>query len=462
MKRTYSITTFGCQMNAHDSERIAGMLESEGMSAADDPALADVIVFNTCCIRENADNRLYGNLGALKSLKAERPDTRIVVGGCLAQKDGEKILEKAPHVDVVFGTHNVGRAPELLELRELSGTSVCEIAEKTGPEDEFTSDLPARRDLPFSAWVTISIGCDNSCTFCIVPAVRGPEVSRRPGEIASEIEELAADGVVEVTLLGQNVNSYGRDLGLDGHRPLFADLLRRLDEIEGVERIRFTSPHPKDLRAETIAAMAECDAVMPQLHLPLQSGSNSILRAMHRGYTAERYMKKLSDARSAIDDLAVSTDIIVGFPGESDADFAETLAVVKEARFDSAFTFVYSPRPGTAAAEMEQFVPEDVASERCSVLSALVSRLSLEANERRVGRVERLLVEGRSKKDPTTMSGRTPQGRLVHFDPVASAYPGSLVDSRITRAAPHHLFGKVDGSAELRRVPVRIAAGARP
>ena len=314
-------------MNEHDSERIAGLLAAEGMQATDDLAAADVVVLNTCCIRENADNKLYGHLGHLKSLKDARPDLQIAVGGCLAQKDRDVVLAKAPHVDVVFGTHNLARAPELLERSRRSGP-IVEILEE---HEAYPSALPARREVDHSAWITIQIGCDNSCAFCIVPSVRGREVSRRMGDIVHEVETLATDGVSEITLLGQNVNSYGRDLGAGQYRPEFADLLRAVDSVEGIERVRYTSPHPKDLRPDTIAAMAECRSVCEHLHLPLQSGSDRTLARMHRGYTATRYLERLAAARATIRDLAVTTDLIVGFPGETDADFAATLAVVDEA-----------------------------------------------------------------------------------------------------------------------------------
>src|SRR6266511_4610962 len=335
-------------MNEHDSERIAGLLAADGMEHTDDIEDADVVVFNTCCVRENADNKLYGHLGRLKALKEQRPELQIAVGGCLAQKDRDLIVERAGHVDVVFGTHNLSHAPALLERARLEGP-IVEILEEHAA---YPWALPARRDTRHSAWVTIQIGCDNSCTFCIVPVVRGKEVSRRLGDVVREVEELAADGVSEITLLGQNVNSYGRDLGAGQYRPQFADLLRAVDAVDGIRRIRFTSPHPKDLRPETIAAMAECAAVCEHLHLPLQAGSDRTLARMHRGYTAQRYLDRLGAARDAIPDLAVTTDIIVGFPGETDDDFERTLEVVDAARYDAAYTFVFSPRPGTPAAAM--------------------------------------------------------------------------------------------------------------
>jgi tRNA-2-methylthio-N6-dimethylallyladenosine synthase len=439
--RRFHIRTFGCQMNEHDSERIAGLLTAEGMEPTDDVEAADVVVLNTCCIRENADNKLYGHLGRLKALKADRPDLQIAVGGCLAQKDRELVVERAGHVDVVFGTHNLADAPALLERARLAGP-VVEILEE---HEAYPSALPARRDVAHSAWVTIQIGCDNSCTFCIVPTVRGREISRRLGDIVREVEELVADGVSEVTLLGQNVNSYGRDLGAGQYRPRFADLLRAVDAVNGVRRIRFTSPHPKDLRPETIAAMAECPAVCEHLHLPLQSGSDGTLARMHRGYTAERYLARLAAARAAVSDLAVTTDLIVGFPGETEADFERTLEVVDEAAYDAAYTFVFSPRPGTPAAEMtDDFVAADVVRDRMGRLTERVERNALARHRARVGRVEEVLVDGPSKTDPAVLSGRTRQNKLVHFaavDANASPRPGAYTDVRITAAAPHWLRG---------------------
>lgn len=454
--RKYLIRTFGCQMNEHDSDRIGGMLEADGMSRADSESDADLIVFNTCCVRENADNRLYGNLGALKALKASRPNLRIAVAGCLAQKDGATIVEKAPHVDVVFGTNNIGMATELLARREAAATPVVEILDASDAAASFASDLPARLESSTSGLVTIATGCNNSCTFCVVPAVRGPEISRRPGEIADEVRRMAADGVVEVLLLGQNVNSYGRDLGLDGHRPVFAELLRTIDSIEGIRRIRFTSPHPKDLRPETMTAMADCDSVMPQLHLPVQSGSDRILSAMHRGYTAARYLEKLADARAAITDLAVSTDIIVGFPGETESDFEETIDLVRAAHFDSAFTFIYSPRDGTPAAAIEDSTPRELVTERYQRLSTLVNAISYEANQARVGLVEEVLVTGQSKRNAARLSGRTPQNRIVHFAPVAMVKPGGFASVKISEAAPHHLIGEIVTGAVSTSRPVPV------
>jgi tRNA-2-methylthio-N6-dimethylallyladenosine synthase len=457
--RRFYIRTFGCQMNEHDSERIAGLLAADGMRHTDDIEQADVVVFNTCCVRENADNKLYGHLGRVKALKERRPDVQIAVAGCLAQKDRELIVERAGHVDVVFGTHNLAHAPALLERARLEGP-IVEILEE---HEAYPSALPARRDVAHSAWVTIQIGCDNSCTFCIVPIVRGREVSRRLGDVVREIEELAADGVSEITLLGQNVNSYGRDLGAGQYAPRFADLLRAVDAVDGIRRIRYTSPHPKDLRPETIAAMAECDAVCEHLHLPLQAGSDRTLARMHRGYTAERYLRKLAAARDALPDLAVTTDIIVGFPGETDDDFLRTLEVVDEAAYDAAYTFVFSPRPGTPAAEMsDALVPTEVSQDRMRQLVEVVERHALRRHQARVGRDEEVLVDGPSKKDPSVLAGRTRQNKLVHFAaPGGAGEPGTLVDVRITAAAPHWLRGDVARMvAPARRARTRIPVAA--
>lgn len=453
-------------MNEHDSERIAGLLEADGFTRAEGPDTADVIVLNTCCIRENADNKLYGALGNLKALKEARPGVQIAVGGCLAQKDRDLIRRRADHVDVVFGTHNVHRAAELLDHAAAHGP-VVEILEATARDDaeSFPSALPARREVDHAAWVTIQIGCDNSCAFCIVPSVRGPELSRAFGELVAEVQRLAGEGVSEITLLGQNVNSYGRDLAVERRRgdgprgddtwwcgagwrsdrrarPLFADLLRAVGAIEGIHRVRFTSPHPKDLRADTVEAMAEVGSVCEHLHLPLQSGSDRVLAAMRRGYTAERYLERVCAARAAIDDLAVSTDIIVGFPGETETDFELTLGLAAEARFDSAFTFVFSPRPGTEAAETTGGrVPHPVAVERYERLRAVVERSARLANEARVGLVEEVTVEGPSKKDPSVLTGRSRRNTLVHFAAGTPIRIGSYARVQITRAATTHLRG---------------------
>ncbi len=467
--RRYLVRTFGCQMNEHDSERIAGLLQADGMVPADSPEEADVVVLNTCCIRENADNRLYGNLGQLRALKRTRPGLQIAVGGCLAQKDRDVVMERAPWVDVVFGTHNVGHAAALLERARKAGP-VVEILEAAATEaEEFPSALPARRELAFAAWVTIQVGCDNHCAFCIVPAVRGREISRPFAEVCREVEGLAAQGMVEVTLLGQNVNSYGRDLALAARRqpdwrahpyltgeewasaptprprPLFADLLRAVARTEGIQRVRFTSPHPKDLRPETIEAMATEKAVCPHLHLPLQSGSDRVLAAMRRGYTSQRYLERLAAARAGVPDLAVTTDIIVAFPGETEEDFEQTLEVAAEAEYDSAYTFIFSPRPGTeAAGRAEAFVPAEVAADRFERLRRVVERSALRKHQARVGRVEEVLVEGPAKKGgPGLFSGRTRQNKLVHLQ-AESMRAGAVVEARIEGAAPHFLRGKLE------------------
>jgi tRNA-2-methylthio-N6-dimethylallyladenosine synthase len=469
--RRYLVRTFGCQMNEHDSERIAGLLEADGYVPADSVDDADVVVLNTCCIRENADNKLYGNLGHLKAAKARRPELQIMVGGCLAQKDRDVVRQRAPHVDVVFGTHNVGRAAALLERSRREGP-VTEIIDASDPTDgdAFPSALPVRRELPYAAWVTIQIGCDNTCAFCIVPAVRGREISRPVGDVVDEVERLAADGVVEVTLLGQNVNSYGRDLTLDARRaggrgrvrPLFAELLRQVGAVDGIRRVRYTSPHPKDLRADTIEAMAETPAVCEHQHLPLQSGSDRVLAAMHRGYTADRYLERLATARAAVPDLAVSTDIIVGFPGETDDDFERTLEVVAEARYDSAYTFVFSPRPGTEAAAMtDRFVPDDVCAARFERLRIVVERSALDRHAARVGHVEEVLVEGPSRKDAEVTTGRTRQHKLVHFRAERPLRPGTFADVRVTAAAPHHLVGELVEVTAAARHRTRIPVSAQ-
>ncbi len=464
--RTYAVRTYGCQMNVHDSERIAGLLEADGLTEVADVDAADVVVLNTCCIRENADNKLYGHLGELKALKAAKPGMQIAVAGCLAQKDQDAIQRRAPFVDVVFGTHNVGRAVDLLHEAAASGPLMEILAES----EAFPSALPVRRDLAHSAWVTIQIGCDNACAFCIVPSVRGVEISRPFDDVVAEVRQLAAAGTLEVTLLGQNVNSYGRDLTLAARKaggsgrvqPLFAELLRAVAGVEGISRVRFTSPHPKDLRPETIAAMAESPAVCEHLHLPLQSGSDATLAAMHRGYTAERYLERLAAARAAIPDLAVTTDLIVGFPGETDDDFERSLEVVAEARYDSAYTFIFSPRPGTEAFDMaDAYVPADVVAERFERLRVVVERSGLAKHEARVGRTEEVVVEGPSRKDPAVLTGRTRQNKLLHFASLTALGAGTVATVAVTSAAPHHLRGDlVEVVARARhktRIPVSAA-----
>jgi len=435
--KSYFIRTFGCQMNEHDSERIAGLFEQDGMRQVDSYENADVVYINTCTIRENADNRMYGHLGQLKAVKDLNPEMMLVVGGCAAQKDRDLVRAKAPWVDVVMGTHNLDRVLDLMDHAEQWGP----ITEVVDELQAMPSSLPVRRELEHSAWVTIQVGCNNTCTFCIVPSVRGVEVSRRPGDIVREVQRLASDGVVEVTLLGQNVDTYGRDLAIDGRRrPIFADLLRRVGEVDGIRRVRFTSPHPNDFREDVAKAMAETEAVCEQLHFPLQSGSDRILSAMHRGYHRRKYMERLAMAREVIPGLAVSTDVIVGFPGESDGDFELTMEVVEEARFDQAFMFKFSARPGTAAAGMsERFVPEDVIQERFIRLADAQNRISRERNAEMVGTTVEVLSEGPSKKDPDVATTRTRTGKVVHVD--GELPSGTFLDVRLESAAMHHLLG---------------------
>ncbi|MDT4958101.1 MAG: tRNA-2-methylthio-N6-dimethylallyladenosine synthase, partial [Pseudonocardiales bacterium] len=408
MTRTYDIRTYGCQMNVHDSERLAGLLEESGYvpGAGND---VDLVVFNTCAVRENADNRLYGNLGQLFPAKQARPGMQIAVGGCLAQKDRGRIVEKAPWVDVVFGTHNLAALPVLLERARHNNEAQVEIVEAL---QNFPSDLPSRRESAYCAWVSISVGCDNTCTFCIVPSLRGTETDRRPGDVLAEIRALVDSGVIEVTLLGQNVNSYGRSFG---DTLAFSKLLRACGAIDGLERVRFTSPHPRDFTDDVIAAMAETANVCPQLHMPMQSGSDAILKAMRRSYRQERYLAIIDKVRAAIPHAAITTDIIVGFPGESEADFAQTLHAVRAARFASAFTFQYSKRPGTPAATMEAQVPKAVVQERYERLIELQEQISWDAAKALVGRdVEVLVSAGEGRKDGATgrVSGRARDGRL--------------------------------------------------
>ncbi|MCV2488397.1 tRNA (N6-isopentenyl adenosine(37)-C2)-methylthiotransferase MiaB [Geodermatophilus sp. YIM 151500] len=463
--RTYRVRTYGCQMNVHDSERLAGLLEAAGYAPAAEGDEADVVVLNTCAVRENADNRLYGNLGHLRPVKAARPGMQIAVGGCLAQKDRGEIVRRAPWVDVVFGTHNVGALPALLERARHNARAQVEIKEAL---EVFPSTLPARRDSAYSAWVSISVGCNNTCTFCIVPSLRGREEDRRPGDVLAEVRALVDQGVLEVTFLGQNVNSYGAGFG---DRGAFADLLRAAGRIEGLERIRFTSPHPRDFTDDVIAAMAETPAVCHQLHMPLQSGSDDVLRRMRRSYRQERYLGILDRVRAAMPDAAITTDIIVGFPGETEADFDATLDVVRAARFASAFTFQYSKRPGTPAADMDGQLPKAVVQERYERLVALQDDISWAENQAQVGRtVELLVAAGEGSKDARTgrSTGRARDGRLVHFTaPDGGAdggvRPGDVVETVVTRAAPHHLVA--DGplrSHRRTRAGDASEAGTRP
>ena len=452
MSLFYEVRTYGCQMNVHDSERISGLLESAGYSKAEGQE-ADLVVFNTCAVRENADNKLYGNLGMMLARKEKDPNFQIAVGGCLAQKDQNTILKKAPWVDVVFGTHNMGSLPTLLERARHNNEAQIEILESL---EVFPSTLPSKRESAYAGWVSISVGCNNTCTFCIVPSLRGKEKDRRPGEILGEIQALVDDGAVEVTLLGQNVNTYGVEFG---DRGAFAKLLRACGEIEGLERVRFTSPHPAAFTEDVIEAMAETHNVMPQLHMPLQSGSDSILKAMRRSYRAEKYLGILDRVRELIPNAAITTDIIVGFPGETEADFEATMEVVRKSRFASAFTFQYSKRPGTPAAEMEGQVPQEVVQERYERLLELVNAIAWEENQKLTGSdVEVLVATGEGKKDSQTnrMTGRARDNRLVHFEIPEGAEtprPGDVVTVTVSRAAPYFLVAdSVAGSKyELRR-----------
>ncbi len=443
--RTFHVITYGCQMNVHDSERIAGVLIDAGYQPAEKDAEADVVVFNTCAVRENADNRLYGNLGHLAPVKQGRPGMQIAVGGCMAQKDRHVVVDKAPWVDVVFGTNNVGSLPTLLERARVNQSAQVEILESL---ERFPSTLPTRRDSAYAAWVSISVGCNNTCTFCIVPSLRGKETDRRPGDILAEIRALVDEGVQEITLLGQNVNSYGVEFG---DRGAFAKLLRACGDVEGLERVRFTSPHPAAFSDDVIDAMADTPNVMPSLHMPLQSGSDPILKAMRRSYRSEKFLGILDRVRAAMPHAAITTDIIVGFPGETDADFQATLDVVAAARFAAAFTFQYSIRPGTPAATMPDQVPAEVVGERYQRLVDLVGEISWAENRKLVGTpVEVLFADGEGRKDGATqrMSGRARDNRLVHVrvpqDPAQRPRPGDIGTVEVTYAAPHHLNADAD------------------
>nr|WP_255498368.1 tRNA (N6-isopentenyl adenosine(37)-C2)-methylthiotransferase MiaB [Nakamurella sp. PAMC28650] len=456
--RTYQVRTYGCQMNVHDSERLAGLLEEAGYQPVASGSDADVVVFNTCAVRENADNRLYGNLGMLAPRKTSHPGMQIAVGGCLAQKDRTEIIRRAPWVDVVFGTHNVGSLPTLLERARHNDEAQVEILESL---EVFPSSLPAKRDSASSAWVSISVGCNNTCTFCIVPALRGKETDRSQGDILAEVGMLAAEGVLEVTLLGQNVNSYGAE---SGDRGAFAQLLRSCGRIDGLERVRFTSPHPRDFTTDVIEAMAQTPNVCHQLHMPLQSGSDRVLKAMRRSYRSERYLRILQEVRVAMPDAAITTDIIVGFPGETEEDFQRTLEVAEQSRFATAFTFQYSPRPGTPAATMDDQVPPEVVTERYQRLKSVIDSTALEGNREQIGTVAEVLVAaGGGRKDNAThrLSGRSRDGRLVHFSPTGAGVqklvrPGDVVTTVITAAAPHHVVA--DGDVLTHR---RTVAGDR-
>lgn len=451
-QRTYEVITYGCQMNVHDSERISGLLDEAGYLCVPDGDQADVVVFNTCAVRENADNRLYGNLGHLAPVKAGRPGMQIAVGGCMAQKDRNTVVKRAPWVDVVFGTHNIGSLPALLDRARIEQASQVEIEEAL---TRFPSTLPTRRESPYSAWVSISVGCNNTCTFCIVPQLRGKETDRKPGDILAEVQALVAEGVQEITLLGQNVNTYGVEFG---DRQAFGKLLRACGDIEGLQRVRFSSPHPSSFTDDVIEAMAQTPNVMPSLHMPLQSGSDAVLKAMRRSYRSTRFLGILERVRAAMPHAAITTDIIVGFPGETEEDFLATLDVVRQSRFSAAFTFQYSIRPGTPAGEMPNQVPKAVVQERYERLVEVVGDIAWTENKALVGRtVEVMFADGEGRKDGAThrVSGRARDNRLVHVkipDGMQAPRPGDLADVEITYAAPHHL--NADGAVtNLRRTP---------
>ncbi|KAB1504525.1 tRNA (N6-isopentenyl adenosine(37)-C2)-methylthiotransferase MiaB [Corynebacterium sp. 320] len=440
--RTYEVRTFGCQMNVHDSERLSGMLEDSGYIPVPEGDTPDVVVFNTCAVRENADNRLYGTLGQMKGVKEKHPGMQIAVGGCMAQKDKQTVVDKAPWVDVVFGTHNLGALPTLLERSAHNHRAEVEIVDAL---EEFPSVLPAKRESAYAGWVSVSVGCNNTCTFCIVPSLRGKEQDRRPGDILAEVQALVDQGVSEITLLGQNVNAYGvnfSDPDLERDRGAFAKLLRACGEIEGLERLRFTSPHPAEFTDDVIDAMADTPAVCPQLHMPLQSGSDKVLKEMKRSYRSKKFLGILERVRERIPHAAITTDIIVGFPGETEEDFQETLRVVEESRFTSAYTFQYSPRPGTPAADYEGQVPKAVVQDRYERLVAVQERICKEENAKLIGTRQELLVQatGGRKNDQThRMTGRARDGRLVHFTPIDGIRPGDIVEVEITESAPYFL-----------------------
>ena len=438
MSRTYAVETYGCQMNVHDSERIAGLLDEAGFIPVEPGVQADIVVFNTCAVRENADNKLYGNLSFLAPIKKANPQMQIAVGGCLAQKDQATILKKAPYVDVVFGTHNVGSLPVLLERARIEEESQIEILESL---EHFPSTLPARRLSAFSSWVSVSVGCNNTCTFCIVPTLRGIEKDRNSKDILNEVRALVDQGVIEITLLGQNVNAYGVDFG---DRSAFANLLKDCGKIDGLERVRFMSPHPRDFTDDVIEAMATTTNVMPHLHMPLQSGSNTILQAMRRSYRTDRYLGIIERVRSAMPHAAITTDIIVGFPGETESDFQATMQLCTQARFAAAYTYQYSKRPGTPAASMPGQISPEVVGERYTRLHNHQQGISLSVNQEAIGKEFKVLVgdyEGRRDEAQARMTGRSEDFRLVHFSNSIEARPGDEVEVSITEASAHYLIG---------------------
>nr|CAB0610173.1 tRNA (N6-isopentenyl adenosine(37)-C2)-methylthiotransferase MiaB [Corynebacterium diphtheriae] len=445
--RSFEVRTFGCQMNVHDSERLSGLLEEAGYHAVADGEEPDLVVFNTCAVRENADKRLYGTLGQLRSVKEKNPRMQIAVGGCLAQKDKDTVVAKAPWVDAVFGTHNMGALPSLLSRSEHNKRAEVEIVDSL---EQFPSVLPAKRESAYAGWVSVSVGCNNTCTFCIVPSLRGKEVDRRPGDILAEVQALVDQGVSEVTLLGQNVNAYGvnfSDPDIQRDRFAFSKLLRACGKIEGLERLRFTSPHPAEFTHDVIDAMAETPNVCPQLHMPLQSGSDKVLKEMRRSYRSKKFLGILEEVRAKIPHASITTDIIVGFPGETEEDFQETLNVVEKARFTSAYTFQYSPRPGTPAADYADQVPKEVVQDRYERLLALQERISTEENAKLIGTEVELLVQasgGRKNDKNQRMTGRSRDGRLVHFDPQGHVdgdiRPGDVITTVVTEAKPFFLI----------------------
>ena len=434
---TFVVETYGCQMNVHDSERIAGLLLDAGYTQALADTQPDLVVFNTCAVRENADNKLYGNLSFLAPRKKSDPNFQIAVGGCMAQKDQDAIIKRAPYVDVVFGTHNIGSLPVLLERARIEEQSQVEIKESL---EHFPSTLPVKRDSAFSAWVSVSVGCNNTCTFCIVPQLRGIEKDRPMAQIMKEVHSLVDQGVIEITLLGQNVNAYGVDFG---DRSAFANLLKECGKVDGLERVRFMSPHPRDFTDDVIEVMAQTKNVMPHLHMPLQSGSDKVLQLMRRSYRRDRYLGIIDRVRKAMPDAAITTDIIVGFPGESDEDFAQTIDLAEQVRFSAAYTFQYSKRPGTPAATMPDQIPDDVMADRYNQLHKIQQEISKEENERLIGKKVELLVsghEGRHDLDQNRMNGRSADFRLTHFDNSAqSARPGDLVEVKVLQAFANHI-----------------------
>lgn len=465
--KTYEVRTFGCQMNVHDSERLSGLLEEAGYAAAPQGEEADLVVFNTCAVRENADEKLYGTLGNLKATKDRRPGMQIAVGGCLAQKDRDTVVSRAPWVDVVFGTHNIGSLPTLLERSRHNEAAQVEIVEAL---EAFPSVLPAKRESAYAGWVSVSVGCNNTCTFCIVPSLRGKEIDRRPGDILAEVQALVDQGVTEVTLLGQNVNAYGvnfADPDMERDRSAFSKLLRACGRIEGLERLRFTSPHPAEFTSDVIDAMAETPVVCPQLHMPLQSGSDKVLKEMRRSYRSTKFLAILDEVRTKIPHASITTDLIVGFPGETEEDFQATLDVVEKARFTSAFTFQYSPRPGTPAAEYDDQVPKEVVQERFERLLELQERISGEENAALVGTGVELLVQAEGRKKTGRMTGRARDGRLVHFRPEGELdgeiRPGDVVTTTVTDSAPHFLLADAPVTSHRRtRAGDMSAAGKLP